>query len=223
MNISGRNLSLTLGNVTKYYHEVCIFKNLSFSLGVGVYPLIGENGVGKSTLMRICSGLETVHSGQVQINSLDVFKNRNPVNLVRSYVPDKPEFYEHVTVRELLLLALGIRKKMGRSEVDEIIAMWDLEPLLERRFHQLSFGQKKRVFFSFNLLDSLSVWILDEPFNGLDQKWQENLSRVLKKAGENKIVVASIHEPSHLTEFSSTRIRLFREDHASWVSCQVEG
>lgn len=164
---------LTIENLTKSYTERLLFDDTSFSISDGdKVGLIGINGTGKSTLLKIVAGLEESDHGTV-------VKGRN---LDIRYLPQNPDFVEEDTILQSI-----VRDNEGHQHV------WDLESQakiiltklgvldFEARMGTLSGGQKKRVALAGVLLSTTDLLILDEPTNHLDSDMAEWLEGYLKR------------------------------------------
>jgi ABC-2 type transport system ATP-binding protein len=181
---------ITVTNLSKSFgkHNVLQDINVSFLAG-NVYGIIGENGAGKTTLFRCLAGLEN-HEGTVNYNE-GILKN------VMGFLPTDLFFFSKITGKEYLQLLCNARKiKLENVEEQNI---FDL-PLNEYA-ETYSTGMKKKLAITGILLQQNKVFILDEPFNGVDI--QSNLlikELILKLKSLNKIIIISSHIFSTLKE-----------------------
>ena len=164
---------LTIEHLTKSYTERLLFDDTAFSVNEGEkIGVIGINGTGKSTLLRILAGLEEPDQGSV-------VKGRN---LYIRYLPQNPVFEPGYTVLESV-----IRENQGHEQV------WDLEgqaktmlmtlgiPGWDEKIETLSGGQRKRAALASVLLSTADLLVLDEPTNHLDSGMADWLEEYLKK------------------------------------------
>jgi ABC-2 type transport system ATP-binding protein len=174
---------ITVTNLSKSFgkHKVLQDINVSFTQG-NVYGIIGENGAGKTTLFRCLAGLEN-HEGTVNFNE-GILKN------IMGFLPTDLFFFSKITGKEYLQLLCNARKiKLDNIEEQNI---FDL-PLNEYA-ETYSTGMKKKLAITGILLQQNKVFILDEPFNGVDI--QSNLlikELILKLKSLNKIIIISSH------------------------------
>ena len=160
---------LTIENLSKVFTERQVFGQADFSVNEGEkIGVIGVNGTGKSTLLKIIAGLEEPDSGKVTLGN----------NLVLGYLPQKPEFEEGMTVLQAALA--GNKNKINEwsieSEAKTMLLSLGIDEF-EKSVHQLSGGQKKRVALANVLLKEPDILILDEPTNHLDgqmAQWLED-------------------------------------------------
>jgi ABC-2 type transport system ATP-binding protein len=181
---------ITVTNLSKSFgkHRVLQDINVSFKPG-NVYGIIGENGAGKTTLFRCLAGLEN-YEGIVNYNE-DFLKN------VMGFLPTDLFFFSKITGKEYVQLLCNARNvKLENIENQNI---FDL-PLNEYA-ETYSTGMKKKLAITGILLQQNKVFILDEPFNGVDI--QSNLlikEVILKLKSLNKIIIISSHIFSTLKE-----------------------
>ena len=162
---------ITFDRVTKRFGDVTIVESLDLRVAEGeLLVLVGGSGSGKSTILRMLAGLETVTSGRVLIGDRDVTalppRARDVAMVFQDYA-----LYPHMTVRENLSLGLRLRK-MPRAEIERRVA-WaagtlGLAPLLDRRPKQLSGGQRQRVAMGRAMVREPRVFLFDEPLSNLD-------------------------------------------------------
>jgi ABC-type multidrug transport system ATPase subunit len=205
------NVSIILDKVSKKYGNQSIFSQLNLKLEKGAYVLKGPNGVGKSTLIKLITGLEPVDEGEVYVNRLSIKDQRYSVNQIRTYLPDQPAFYENVTVKELITVILSIRK-ISQSQVKDLIEYWELDSLFPLRWKALSLGQRKRVFYAVSLLETAPVWILDEPSNGLDKVWIPKLAEVVLRHSAHGLILFSSHDETFMNFVQPVQLNMNRLD-----------
>jgi multiple sugar transport system ATP-binding protein len=163
--------SVSFEHVTKRFGDASIVEDFSLEVADGeLLVLVGGSGSGKSTILRMLAGLETVTTGTLRIGERDVTalppRERDVAMVFQDYA-----LYPHMTVRENLSLGLRL-KKMPRQEIDRRIAwaggMLGLEPLFDRKPKQLSGGQRQRVAMGRAMVREPLVFLFDEPLSNLD-------------------------------------------------------
>lgn len=182
--------NMELSNITKRYGKLTVLADVSIVFGPGkIYGIMGENGAGKSTLFRCMTGLES-YEGAV---------SQEPGSLI-GYLSDTPYFYPMVTGREFVDFSLRARGlTVGNEAIEELNRQFRLP--LQKYPSQYSMGMKKRLMLFILMLQHNDIYILDEPFNGLDlsgcillKKW------MLQMKAEGKLLVLSSHIISSLTD-----------------------
>lgn len=167
-----------------------LFRNLSFSLAPGQLALVqGPNGSGKSSLLKILSGLATCERGSVE-NSYDI-----------AYVGHKEGIKKGLSVIENIALQLALAKQSPQPElIIQILAAFNLQRVQNMLCSTLSMGQRRKVALASLILKQKPIWILDEPFTGLDNASIEALCGFFTShlSTQGMIVVAS-HAVAGLT------------------------
>jgi len=179
---------ITVDSVSFSYQQRDVLRDVSFSVKERDFiGLIGTNGAGKTTMLRLIVGLLKPTSGEIRLfgEPISQFKAWNKIG----YVPQKnalnPLF--PATVREVVLSGLqGKRKWFGRLSKDEItkcndaLMAMNVEDLAYKRIGELSGGQQQRVFLARALINTPSLLILDEPTVGIDAETQESFFHMIK-------------------------------------------
>jgi multiple sugar transport system ATP-binding protein len=163
--------SVSFEHVTKRFGETTVVEDFTLDVADGeLLVLVGGSGSGKSTILRMLAGLESVSTGTIRIDARDV-TNVPPRDRDVAMVFQDYGLYPHMTVRENLSLGLRL-KKIARQEIDRRIAwaggILGLEPLLDRKPKQLSGGQRQRVAMGRAMVREPKVFLFDEPLSNLD-------------------------------------------------------
>lgn len=170
-------------HLTKRYRRLTALDDVSFEVRRGeVLGLIGPNGSGKTTLFECLGGVLPSDGGRIERDGR-LF-----------YVPDAIAPWPAETVRWALDYAVGFFG--GPASLREpVVAMLDLEPLLDARIGHLSKGQRKRVLLALGLLTPSDVLLADEPFDGLDLRQTRHVAALLREvAASGRTLVLSIHQ-----------------------------
>ena len=162
--------------------ERLLFRGLSLDLSAGdVLHVTGENGTGKTSLLRILAGLLSPSSGEVSHEGAIGMLDERP-----ALDPDQPlgealRFWQQVD---------------GSADPAETIAAMELVPLLEVPVRYLSTGQRKRAAMARLLCQQAPIWLLDEPLSGLDDRSQARIAETVSAhAAAGGIVVLASHQP----------------------------
>jgi len=132
----------------------------------GVTVLLGANGEGKSTLLRLLLGLLRADAGQLRVLGLDPIRDGRALRTEVAYVPDQPDNPSWMTPRELYRFLRPQYPRWNQERVERLAASWEIP--LERTFKQLSRGQAARALLAAALAQSPKLLLLDECFAGLD-------------------------------------------------------
>lgn len=209
--------ALTLENVAVSYGSVKALDQTTFALEKGVLcGLIGVNGSGKSTLFKALVGQQTLDSGTIRILDLSVKEARKTGCL--SYMPQNEDVDWTFPISVEEVVAMGRYRQMGftrtlrgtdRAAIKQALARVQLEDYAERQIGQLSGGQKKRVFMARALVQEAEIYLLDEPFAGVDQTSEAMLIDVLRELrNTGKTVLISTHDLQGLSAFATEAILL---------------
>ncbi|MFF3069390.1 ABC transporter ATP-binding protein [Kitasatospora sp. NPDC057936] len=170
--------------------------SFSLTLRPGVLGLLGANGAGKSSLMRILATVTRPTSGQVLWEGTDIARRPGPLRRTVGYLPQDFGVYPQLTAREFLgylAAAKGLRRRSARARIDELLALVNLSGAAEQRLGAMSGGMRQRVGIAQALLNDPKLLIVDEPTVGLDPEERLRFGGLLTGLGAERIVVLSTH------------------------------
>lgn len=201
---------IQVSNLTRYYGDFAAVKNVSFSVEAGeIIGLLGLNGAGKSTTLKVLAGLIPPSSGEVRIEGQDVITGNAELRARIGYLPDEPPLYGDMTVRAFLTHA-GRLKGMSSTRVaqrlPEVLRITHLEARADQVIETLSHGYQKRVGIAQAIIHDPRLVILDEPISGLDPAQIAEMRQVIRDLGQGRAVLVSSHI---LAEVSQTCDRIF--------------
>ena len=184
-------------NVSLSYGNRLILDNISFKINEGqIFGMLGPNGVGKSTIFNLITGLIAPKHGKIKINGEDVSKY--PIYLRTQkfkvgYVPQYGGFFNDLTLQDNLkaISEIVIKDKNLRQErIDYLLAKFELENIKSIKAKFLSGGQKKKLVISLSLLSNPKVLLLDECFAALDVLTIKMLQEIIVNLQqENQITI----------------------------------
>ncbi|MBI4852444.1 MAG: ABC transporter ATP-binding protein [Acidobacteria bacterium] len=208
---------IKLDSVTKCYGELKALNEVSLSIGSEIFALLGANGAGKSTMLKLILGMIEPDSGIVLVKDKEVKFNYVQTRQAIGYLPENLVLYERLTGREFLQFVAGI-KGLGREanqEIDQALTEFDLKAKQNLLIRQYSFGMKKRIGLIAAMLGKPEILILDEPLNGLDVETIATLrSKIEKLYKEGKTIIFS----SHIMDFverMATRVMILSKGQIS--------
>lgn len=189
---------LEIKELTGGYVNIPVLKDVSFEVGNGqVVGLIGLNGAGKSTTINEIIGLLTPYKGQIQIDGLELRTNPSDYRKKIGFIPETPSLYEELTLREhieTVAMAYDIEQETAFKRVDKLLEMFRLKEKLDWFPVHFSKGMKQKVMIICAFVVNPTLFIVDEPFLGLDPVAIADLIQLLdeeKKKG--KSILMSTH------------------------------
>ena len=184
-------------DLTRYYGEFPAVQGVSFEVQKGeIIGILGLNGAGKSTTLKILAGLLLPSSGSVVIDGTDMVTAPDKMRRHIGYLPEDPPLYLDMTVRGFLS-HMGKLKGMTNSEIaarlPKVLALTDLVDREHQVIETLSHGYRKRVGIAQAIIHDPKLVILDEPISGLDPAQIVDMRQVIRGLGENRAVMISSH------------------------------
>ncbi|MBB6062082.1 ABC-2 type transport system ATP-binding protein [Thermosipho japonicus] len=166
---------IELFSVSKRYKKDWVVKDISFSALDGeVIGIIGRNGCGKSTILKMVAGIIKPTKGKIKLNS----------NLI-SYIPEKPVLIPELTLEENIGYFASIRN-VSKEKIDKEIEYFQLSSHLKKRPMELSKGLQQRLSMAIALLIDPDIVLLDEPTSGLDAESKKLILNRIKELKMNK-------------------------------------
>ncbi|PVY39476.1 Cu-processing system ATP-binding protein [Pontibacter virosus] len=183
----------------KSYGKLQVLRGVSVELEKGkVISIIGPNGAGKTTMSKCILGMVLPDSGDVKINGESVLKKHSYRRQI-GYMPQIGKYPENMKIRQVIEMILDIRKEDAVD--DELIGLYRLEEMYDKRMGSLSGGTKQKVSAALAFLFDPLVLILDEPTAGLDPFAAEILKgKILKEKKKGKLVLITSHVMSEIEE-----------------------
>jgi heme exporter protein A len=185
---------LSLDRVHVWRGDRHVLKGVSLELAPReILHVVGPNGVGKTTLLRVASGLSRPEQGSVAWLGRPLGSVRAEYQAALAYAAHEPALKGDLTPVENLRYMIGIRRKIAPAEIRAVLARTGVEPCAELPVRVLSAGQRRRVVMARILATRASLWLLDEPFTNLDAAGRALVSELLAehvRSGGMALVVA---------------------------------
>ncbi len=197
---------LQVEKVNKSFGSFRALTDLSFSVNAGhVFGMVGENGSGKSTALRIIVGLLRADSGTISICGLDASEKPAEIYHYIGYVPDSFGLYENLLVREYMTFfaeASGLEGYLARRRISNALEMVGLIGREGVYVDNLSSSMKQRLCIARAMLNYPRLLILDDPMKGIDLKNRFELRDVIRDlSAQGTTILISSHMITELTEF----------------------
>ncbi len=191
-------MALTIQGLSKTYpNGVRALKNLTLSIGNHMFGLLGPNGAGKSSLMRTVATLQDPDSGSIDLDGIDVLRQKDEVRRVLGYLPQEFGVYPKMSAVDMLshlAVMKGIVQAGERKEViDALLHQTNLWDVRRKALSTYSGGMKQRFGIAQALLANPKLIIVDEPTAGLDPAERNRFLNLLSSIGRDRTVILSTH------------------------------
>ena len=177
--------AVAVEDLIKRFGDLTAVDGLSLSVEPGeIFGLVGPDGAGKTTTLRILSGIMTPSSGSARVAGLDVMKEAQSVKDQLAYMSQRFGLYTDLTVEENISFyadLYGMPRKGRMKRIDEVLGFSYMRPFKKRRAGQLSGGMKQKLQLACALIHTPRVLLLDEPTNGVDPVSRRDFWRILYK------------------------------------------
>lgn len=225
-------MDIKLCNINKNYGSRKILKGLNVNVPSGeIYGFIGANGSGKTTTMKIMTGLTPANHGVVKFDGLTLKELAKSEKSFGAFI-STPTYYKNLTAVENLTIVQDILGK-PKSEVYRVLELVGLSEAADKEVRSFSFGMKQRLGLAFAFLNNPDILILDEPTNGLDPKGIVEIRELLRRLSqeEGKTIFISSHNISEIEAiadrvgiihqgslvFEGTLDELYRSNHSTYI------
>ena len=188
---------IAIRQLTRCYGTTVAVNDVSLDIGKGeVIGLLGHNGAGKTTMMKVLTGFLEPTNGTVSVDGLDVVADRTAVQHRLGYLPEHAPVYSEMLVQDYLL-TMGELRSIPRGQLEdrvvEAAARTGLIPRLTWPIHKLSKGYRQRVGLAQAILHRPDVLVLDEPTNGLDPMQIEAIRELIRELARDATIILSTH------------------------------
>ena len=198
-------MELCIDRLTKQYENKIAVDRVSLQLTTGVYGLLGANGAGKTTFMRMLCGILKPTSGTVTFDGMDVSSEEYRAEL--GYLPQDFGYYPDFNGMDFLLYMAslkGLTKTEAKRKSKKLLELVSLSDVAKKKIATYSGGMKQRLGIAQALLNDPKIIILDEPTAGLDPKERVRFRNLIKELGTESIVLLSTHIVSDIEHIADT-------------------
>lgn len=203
-----KQIVLKTNNLTKKYNHTNTLHDVSITLKAGkIYGLIGENGAGKTTFMRLITGLSFPTSGSIELfgykNEKELVKQRKRIGCMM-----EPSITPNMSAKENMTFNRIMRGIPNKEVEDELLSLVGLSHTGNKKANNFSLGMKQRLGIAIALLGDPEFLILDEPINGLDPMGVVEVRNILKRLCDerNMTILISSHNLPELYQVATDYI-----------------
>lgn len=197
--------SIVLEGVCKSFNDEIVLRNIHRKFESGkIHGIIGNNGSGKTVLMKCMCGFLLPDCGRVFVNNIEVGNDVDfPDDL--GIIIETPGFLANKSGFENLLLLAALRKRISKGDVCNTMKQVGLDPAMKKSVSKYSLGMRQRLGIAQAIMENPNILILDEPFNGLDKLAVAKMRNIIKSLRDNgKTVILSSHNQDDIDELCDT-------------------
>ena len=183
-------MEIVINNLSKNYGKKSALENVSVTIHSGMYGLLGRNGAGKTSLMRILATLSVPSSGEISMNDIPI-KETAKIREIVGYLPQDFSFYRNMSVygaMDYLGLLSSIPDKVRKERISALLEQVNLKENMRTKVKALSGGMKRRLGIAQALLHNPQILIVDEP-----TEERIRFRNLLSEFAEDRIVILSTH------------------------------
>lgn len=187
-------MKIEVKNVAKKFKNVEVLHDLNATFESGkIYGLVGRNGTGKTVFLKMLCAFYEPSSGEILYDGRNVVKAKEFPPSTRALI-EKPNFLSDLTGLENLELLAKIQNKITKKEILHSLEQVNLLEEKDKKFKNYSLGMKQKLGIAQVLMEDPKVLILDEPFNGIEEKTASKLREILNtEKKKDKIVIIASH------------------------------
>ena len=199
------DIAISVQNVTKRFGEEIVLSNVSHDFEEGkIHGIVGNNGSGKTVLMKCICGFLLPTNGKILVNYKQVGKDCDfPENM--GIIIETPGFLPGLTGMKNLQILASLKRKIGKDTIWKTIERVGLDPTLKKTVGKYSLGMRQRLGIAQAIMENPSILILDEPLNGLDKSGVEQMRNLIKGLRtEGKTIILASHNQLDIDELCDT-------------------
>lgn len=192
-------------NINKFFSEEHVLKDVSHTFEKGkIHGIVGNNGSGKTVLMKCICGFLKPDSGTIFVNQKQVGRETDfPEDI--GIIIETPGFLPHLSGTQNLRILASLQRKANIHTIRAVLEQVGLDPDMKKPVGKYSLGMRQRLGFAQALMEDPCLLILDEPFNGLDKYGVVHIRNVIKGLREEgKTIVLASHNQVDIDELCDT-------------------
>jgi len=187
--------------INKRFDELQAVRNLSLHVRKGsIYGLLGSNGAGKSTFLKILAGVYKPDSGVVTVNDQSVYEKTTTKQTVL-FISDHPYFFNLASLQDMASFYAGVYERWNMKRYEQLTKHFRMDP--KKRLNRMSKGMQRQAAFILTLSVMPDVMVLDEPFDGLDPVIRQQMKNLIMQdvADRELTLIVSSHNLREMEDF----------------------
>lgn len=196
---------IEVNGINKYFGEEHVLKDVSHTFEKGkIHGIVGNNGSGKTVLMKCICGFLRPDSGTIFVHHKQVGRETDfPSDI--GIIIETPGFLPHLSGTQNLKILASLRKKANHHTIRAVLEQVGLDPDMKKTVGKYSLGMRQRLGLAQAIMEDPELLILDEPFNGLDKYGAKHIRNVIKGLrSEGKTIVLASHNQVDIDELCDT-------------------
>lgn len=191
--------------LTKKYKDLTAVNAVDLEIEQGeLFSLLGTNGAGKTTMIKMLSGLILPTSGEIKINGMNMKEDVYKIKSILNVSPQETAVAPNLTVKENLYFMAGVYQIENKDEkINELISQFNLEEVLNKKAKTLSGGWQRRLSIAISLINDPLILFLDEPTLGLDVIARKELWKVINGLKGKITIILTTHYMEEAESLSS--------------------
>ncbi len=196
-----KSVGIEVKHVYKSFGKEQVLKDISLSIPPGtIYGVVGNNGSGKTVLMKCICGFLKCDKGSIVVNGKQIGRECDfPDEL--GVIIETPGFIPNLNGYRNLKILASLKGRIGKKEIREALQKVGLDPQMKKPVSKYSLGMRQRLGIAQAIMEEPKVLVLDEPFNGLDKEGVLEMRALLKELKENgKAILLASHNAQDIEE-----------------------
>lgn len=175
---------IELNNLTKHFDDITAVDHVSVSIKDNeVFGLIGTNGAGKSTILRMVAGIMRPDSGTVVVDNMPIFDNVITKKQI-FFIPDEPYFFQNANATDMEAYYVSVYEKFNIERFENLLTEFEIDK--EKKINTFSKGMKKQLALLLGLCTGTKYLLCDETFDGLDAVMRQSFKVLIRKEMEER-------------------------------------
>lgn len=196
-------MKIEVKNINKSFRKVKVIKDVNVTFESGkIYGLIGPNGSGKSVFLKMLCSFYIPDSGSIIQDGYDYIKHNDFPKDTRALI-ESPNFIDDLSLYDNLYMLAKLQNKITKEDILKVLEDVNLIDIKESLYGECSMGTQQKLGIAQAIMEDPKFLILDEPFNGVDEKSVKKIKEILKKfRKEDKIIIITSHIKEDILELS---------------------